>query len=159
MSRGLSNSGAADRQHLLLAARQLAPELRFALLEPREQLEHPLDRPGAGPGERHPQIFQDGQVAKNLAPFGHIADAERGDPVRWPSRRVGAENFDLAVARRGQPDQAAHRRRLARAVAPEEGDDLALADLDRHTLEDVALAVIGVNVRGDEDRLHCASPR
>ena len=36
--------------------------------------------------------------------------------------------------------------RAARAVASEQADDLARADAERHALQDVALAVIGVQV-------------
>ena len=55
---------------------------------------------------------------------------------------------DLARAQIGIAEARAgpERRRLARAVPPEEREDLALVDVEADALHDVALAVIGVDV-------------
>ena len=57
-----------------------------------------------------------------------------------------------AVARRGQPDQAPQGRGLAGAVAAKQGDDLALAHFEADAVQDVALAVEGVEAFGDQRR-------
>ena len=49
-----------------------------------------------------------------------------------------------------RPHQAAQRRGLARAVAPEQRGDLALGDLQADAMQDMALAVIGVQALGGQ---------
>ena len=139
--------------------RELAAKLAAALGEPREQLEHAVERPWARPSLRHFQIFEHGQVAEYLASFRHVAHAERGNAVRRPARRLASENLDLAHARRRQTHQAAHGGGLAGAIAAEHGDDLAFLHLERHAVKDVALAVEGVDLPRIEDDGHAAVPR
>ena len=113
-----------------------------------------------GPGslDRHLEIFFDRQIRKDAAAFRNIADAEIGDPVRRPVRGGMAENAHRAVARMGQTDQAAQRRRFAGAVAAEQCDDLALPHLQADAVQDVALAVIGVEAfRLEHDAAHAAT--
>ena len=55
-----------------------------------------------------------------------------------------------AFARRGQADEAAQGRGLAGAVAAQQGDDLALAHLEADAMQDMALAVEGVQAFGLE---------
>ena len=90
------------------------------------------------------------RLAKDAAPFGDVADAERGDAVGRPAGGGVAEDAHRAAARRGQPDQAAQGRGLAGAVAAEQRDDLALADFEADAVQDVALAVKGVQPFGLE---------
>ncbi len=45
---------------------------------------------------------------------------------------VDAGDPGRAVRRRHEPGQQPHRRRLARAVGPEEGHDLSLGNRERH---------------------------
>jgi hypothetical protein len=59
----------------------------------------------------------------------------------------------------GEADQAAQRRRLAGAVAPEQGDDLAFAHRQADAVQDVALAVVGLQALGFENGLHSVFPR
>ena len=80
-------------------------------------------------------------------------------------RKVGqrvvscAEDRDLAFARRRQAHQAAQRRGLAGAVAAQQGGDLALGDLQADAMQDMALAVIGVEAFGCQGGGHAALPR
>jgi hypothetical protein len=48
--------------------------------------------------------------------------------------RIDAEHFDLSPVARAEPLEDLDRRRLPRPVRPEEGEDLAVADLARSTL-------------------------
>ena len=70
-----------------------------------------------------------------------------------------AEDRDRALARRRQAHQAAQRRGLAGAVAAEQRDDLALAHLEADAVQDVALAVEGVQAFGLERVLMPRFPR
>ena len=73
--------------------------------------------------------------------------------------RVPSENRHAAFARRRQAHQAAQRRGLARAVASEQRGDLALGHLQADAVQDVALAVVGVEAFGGECCGHAALPR
>ncbi len=56
---------------------------------------------------------------------------------------VLAVDHDLAGARRHHADQRLHQRRLAHAVAADEGDDLAGLDLEVDAVQHLALAIGG----------------
>jgi hypothetical protein len=73
-------------------------------------------------------------------------------------RELAAVEGDPTGARRNQAHDAPERRRLARAVASDEGDDLTGADVERDALEDMRLAVVGLQVFEGEER-HVAAPR
>ena len=81
---------AADRQHLLLAAGELLAAVAAPLGEPREQREHPLQRPPAPPvaprPRRHDQVLAHRQGGEDAAPLGHEGDAAARDRFR---RRPG----------------------------------------------------------------------
>ena len=62
--------------------------------------------------------------------LGHVAEAPSGDGVDGPS-----SPFDLAGVGVEHPERDAHRRRLARPVAPDEPHDPSLGDLERHAIE------------------------
>ena len=71
-----------------------------------------------------------------------------GTPVMaWPFEQ------HRALARPHQAHDGLERRRLADAVAAEQADDLAGADLQRDAMQDVALAVIGVQALDPDQRL------
>src|SRR5271165_6543055 len=69
-----------------------------------------------------------------------------------------SEDPHRALASRRQADQAAQRGRLAGAIAAEQGDDLALAHFEVDAMQDVALAVEGMQALGLEN-VHAALPR
>ena len=62
-------------------------------------------------------------------------------------------NVTVPCARLEQPGDRLQGRRLAGAVGADQRDDLAAADLERHALQRVDVAVVGVDVLELEDRL------
>src|SRR5262249_53528048 len=125
-----------------------------ALGEIREDLVDLVDRHAARPHHRWQQeVLLDIEAGEDAALLRAIGDAELGDAVRRPSDQLLAAEIDRAAALADDAHDRAERRRLAGAVAPEERHDLALADLERHTVEDVALAVPGVQPLDAEQRL------
>ena len=146
----LPHQAAADRQHLLLAARQGSSRLFGALGEAREQAEHALQRRllrGARPfqGSAHLEIFEHGQIGKHLAAFGDMADADLARPVARPAGDIDAVERDLA--RRGLLDamDGADQRAFARTVRAHDGHDLAGGDLDRHAGQRLGVAIVEVD--------------
>ena len=67
------------------------------------------------------------------------------DVRRRQAGDVAALIFDCAGGQRHQPGQRLQQRRLAGAVAAEQGDDLAFAHVERGVVQDMALAVEGVD--------------
>ena len=74
-------------------------------------------------------------------------------------RGILTEDRDLAFARRRQSHQASQRRGLSRAVASQQRGNLAFGDLEADAVQDMALAVIGVEVFGGQGCGHAALPR
>ena len=79
-SLGRLRNAAADRQHLLLAAREQPGALVEALLEARKIAVDALEiaRHGvavAAQERTHGEIFGDGQEREDFAAFGHVARA------------------------------------------------------------------------------------
>ena len=72
--------------------------------------------------------------------------------VSWP------KILDRARARRRQANQAAQRGGLAGAVAAQQGGHLPLRHLQPDIVQDVALAVEGVQALGDQ-RVHSRGPQ
>jgi hypothetical protein len=72
-----------------------------------------------------------------------------------------AENSDGAFARVRQADEASERCGLAGAVAAQKRDDLPFMHLEADAVQNVALAIIGVQVLGlQHDRVaHAALPK
>ena len=72
------DQAAGERQELLLAARERAPCPLQQRLQPRELLQHLLDRAGSGTafgGEREAQIVEHREPGEDLAALGHVAEA------------------------------------------------------------------------------------
>ena len=89
--------------------------------------------------------------------FRHVADAHPHDAVRRPAGDVPAGEQHLPAARRGQADDRAHGRGLADAVAAEHGGDAAGRHLQVDALQDMTLAVIGMQALDPQH--HSAPPR
>src|SRR3984893_3172199 len=113
----------------------------------------------ARPHQRHHQVLLDGEIGENLAAFGNIADAKSGDTKWRHARGLGAEDRDLALARRREPPEAAQRRGLAGAVAAEQRRPLALGGFKAHAMQDVALAVKRMKPLGGQRGGHAAWPK
>src|SRR3954451_2135268 len=138
---------AADRQHLLLAAGQFRALAASPLAQAGKNFENLLD---AHPARAHDggqhQILLDIEAGEDAAFLGAIGDAEPRDPVRRHNDQFGAAIEDRAGAARNDAHDGAQRGRLARPVAPEQRDQLALADAEIHPVQDVRIAVPGLQV-------------
>jgi len=67
--------GAADHEHLPLAAGEVVRRLIAALGQPREQLVDPVElllRRLASEQRSNPQVLVDGQLGDHAAPLGHM---------------------------------------------------------------------------------------
>src|SRR5271155_1496644 len=148
-----------DRQHFLFAAGQLAAELRAPLSELREKGKDALEIPSARPSARNLEVLEYRESGENLAPFGDVTGAELRDAMCGPLRGLMAENLDGAGARGRETGKAAHQCGFASPVAAEHGDDLPFVYLQGDTMQDMALAVIGMDIRGLESDRHPATPR
>ena len=146
---------ACQRHALLLAARELGG-IAIAVTgeaDERQQLVHP----------RRDALARD--VAAREAIADVAGDAEVGE------QRIGLEHDAVVALARGQPGHVApghphgpevlpletrddpQQRRLAAAARPEEADELAVADLERHALEgDDGAESLGDAVEGDRGR-------
>src|SRR5215831_19285824 len=99
---GLVNS-ARDRQHLLLAARQLIAGIIQSFPQSREQLEDTRVRP-ISRSRRNFEVFAHRQRWKNLTLLRHIADSRERPPIAWNAIDVLASEDDIARVQHGLPD-------------------------------------------------------
>ena len=102
------------------------------------------------------EIFVDREIGEDAPLFRHIAEAAADDRMGRLIRDVLALEHDAAAALRDQPDDGAKGGGLAGAVAPEQCDHLALADLERDVEQDVGGAVMAVEILNAE--LHDGAP-
>ncbi len=130
------HQGPADRQHLLLAARQRAGHLPAALLEDRETLEDPVEVAAdavrvAAQVAPHVQVLLHAHVREHVPAFRAVGDAAGQDRARRGTGDVLAVEGD---APRGRLQHARDRLQgggLAGAVGADQCHQLAPADLDR----------------------------
>src|SRR5207244_3926107 len=87
-----------------------------------------------GPG-RQRDVLSHGELAEHLALLRREADAEPRDPVRAQARDVAAVELDAAGRRLAEAHHRAEARGLAGAVAPDQADQLAGGDLERHAAQ------------------------
>ena len=132
---GVVQQGLRHRNPLAIPFRELAD--RFV----RNRLERTLSDDGLDalvqPGRRHPsrrpeetKQAQRRHVGIKRAVFRQIAQVlGRADPI---GLHVDPGDVRRAVRGRHKPGQEPHRRRLARTVGPEEGDDFSFVDGKRH---------------------------
>src|SRR6266576_1278305 len=141
---------AAHRKHLLLAAGEGARDLVPALLQPRKKREHALHI-GRYAGFVVARVGTHDQVVENAHPreqspaLGRLPDPELDDSRGPCAGDVLAVERDLPRVRMHQARDGAQRGGLAGAVGPDEGDDLALLDLDRHPAQGLDAPVEGVD--------------
>jgi len=80
-------------------------------------------------------VLEHGHVRRQLQVLERPRDAEAHDPVRRLAQQVFAVVADCAAVRLVQPRDDVERRRLARAVRPDQPCDLALFDAQRELVE------------------------
>ncbi|CFM03699.1 Uncharacterised protein [Bordetella pertussis] len=138
---GLGDQRPAYRQHLLLAARQIARQPAAPLVQPREVAIHQIEigaragAPAQRVGGRH-QVLLHGQVLEHPPPFHHVRQPRAHQRLRRAPGRVAALEADGAADQRAilQLQQARHRLQrggLAGAVAAQQGHDAAARHLQR----------------------------
>src|SRR5208282_1280642 len=137
---------AADRQHLLLAARERAGELAAPLGQHGEErhdtleVARPLPPPRRGIGA-HLEILQDRQRGEDLAAFRHVGDAEVRARGGRHGEKVAFLIADAASLRRHRAGDRLEEGRLAGPVGPHDGDELAFGDRERYLRERLEAAV------------------
>src|ERR1700752_5234236 len=122
---------------------------------------HALDRPiriaRTRIAPRELQILAYRQRTEDPAAARDIRDARPRDPMWRPAGDLLAGQRDAPAAGRGEAGDAAHRGRLAGSVSAQQGDDFGLTHSQCDVLQDVTVAVVGVDVREREP--HASPPR
>src|SRR5262249_41348729 len=130
--------------------------LLAALVQAREQavyvLEVVVELLAAAQDRAELEVFPHGHLPEQPAVLGHDRDPAR-DPLRHgPAGHVLAAQQHPPGARPHDPEDRLQRGRLAGGVAAEQADQLAVADLQRHSLEDPHLGVVGRDVLEAQQR-------
>jgi hypothetical protein len=136
-----SHEGATDGQHLLLPPAEGLRGLPTPVREDREEVEDLGEgfsdrRPPPGP-RAHPEVLLDGERPEERPVLGDVhqpATHEVGGPHAVDLLVV--EN-DVSRGRSDHPGTGSQGRRLARAVGPDQRDDLPLVHLEVHVVEDL----------------------
>src|SRR6266567_648158 len=148
----LEHHRARDGEHLLLAPGKRAARL-IATLGQYRKIFVDLVQELVFSGLRHAvaiepgaQVLDHRQQAKDPPVLGNVRDADPRQPM---SRHLGnGLPFEphLAFTWADKAGDGLQGRALADSVAPEQTDDLRLSDFERYTVQDVALAVVGVDI-------------
>src|SRR5216683_2488545 len=149
---GRGHQRATDRQHLLLAAGEIARLGRAPLREPREiAVDHVLELRDAAAVAMHrtrgDEVLVRRQMLEHAPALEHMGDAEsdavgrrqRGDVLALEANLAARH---LAALRLEQAADRLERGALASAVGAEEGDHAPLGDRDRHALDRQEDAVV-----------------
>ena len=143
---GIAHQAAADGQHLLFAAGEhagLAVGAARKIGKHGEEIgKFPLPLAARVLHAEH-QVLPHCQRRKNIAVLGHIAKPGAGDGVVGQAGEFTPLETDRAL-RRDLAHNGLERRRTPRAIAAKQADYFALLHVEVDTLQDVALAVIGV---------------
>jgi hypothetical protein len=108
----------------------------------RKQLEHLLHRKAAGSDlRRQHQVLLHVEARENAALLRAERDAEACDAIGRQFDQLFVFEFNGTSPAPDHAHDRLHRGGLAGAVAPEERDHLALADVEIHAVQDVRLAV------------------
>src|SRR5579884_3696255 len=153
---------AREGEHLPFPSRERPGVLVAAFPEARKTVEHLLDRTPDG-GDAVPaavgaeqEVVVDGHVREQLAAFRHETEPQLDAALGIERGDVLAVEKDPAPA--GQEADGGHQqRRLAGAVRPDHGDDLAGLDLQRDVAHRLHLAV-GHADSFDREQGHQATP-
>ena len=136
---------AADGEHLLFTTRQFCTLTGGPFGEVRKQIEDLLHRQSAGAdlGRQH-QVFHHVEAGENTTFFGTDCQAKSRDLIRRKRDGLAA----VETCRTGPLGDHAHqgfeRRRLAGAIAPEQCDDFTPGNRKIDTMQDMALAIPGL---------------
>ncbi|EGE57986.1 hypothetical protein RHECNPAF_3500035 [Rhizobium etli CNPAF512] len=151
------HQGAADRQHLLFAARKRAAALGVTFLETRKERKDLLDVLGevfeiveAG---AHLKVFQHRHAREDAASLRRLRDAQARNLVCRHLGDIAALEDDRALASLWAAADRHHQRRLAGAVGADQADDLALVDLDIDAGQCTDIAIIGFDAVHLKERL------
>ena len=117
-----------------------------ALQEAREHLVGALERPRSATAAGHLEVLPHAERRKDAPALRDERHPEIGHPERRPPRDVLLLEAHGAAPRRREADDGADQGGLAHAVPAEDGHHLAGSDAERHAVEHVALAVVGVDV-------------
>jgi hypothetical protein len=105
------------------------------------------------------EVLVNRELPEDAAAFGDVRDSGACDPLGRGARDALAREPDLPRGR-DEPGDCSERRRLARAVPAENGDDLALPHAQRHPTERLHRPVARVDVLELEQPSHqSAVPR
>ena len=160
----LQDQGAAEQQHLLLAAGEHLGRARRALAQDREHREHRLD-PALDLAAvlqdvaAHPDVLLDRHVGEQAPVLRHETDAAPQDLVgAQPGERLAPER-DPAAARRQQPADHAQERGFAGAVRADDAVAAILLDAQRQAAQDVGPGAVARGDVLDLEERHQATPR
>src|SRR5262249_12865939 len=143
----IGHQRARDRQHLLLATRELPRAVRTPLSKTREELHDALARPWATVSvSRYRKILVNRKRRENATSLRHQPEAQTNNAVRRPSSDIALFKEYLAPPRRSEADNGTNQCGFSHAVSAEDGYDLTPLHVERDSLEDMAIAIIGVNV-------------
>src|SRR5215813_14158241 len=101
---------------------------------------------GHAPQPAKLQILCNGQAGEEAPALRNVADAEPGDLSRRAAVKRLAGEYNRSRRRRNYACERLQEGRFARAIASKKGGDFIFARRDTHTVEDMALPVIGVHI-------------
>src|SRR5437763_13302234 len=155
----MRHQGPAECDHLLLPARQRPRLLLLALAQPREERIDTVEVGVHGLAvvailalERaHQQVLEHAHPREETSALRRLRDPTLDDVVCRRARDVAALEANPPAAGVVEAVDRAQRRRLTRAVGPDQRHDLALANVDRDALERLDRPVERVDVLALED--------
>src|SRR5437870_5863027 len=152
---------ATDGEHLLLAPRELGALAAEPLLEIREETEDAVEgKPARADLRGEQKVLLDVEAREDSPLLGAECEAEARNAVRGQGHELVPVEADRALSPRHHAHDGFERGGLAGAVAPEQRHHLPRPHLEADAVQDVRLAIPGVEVPHLEQRAlrHGRSP-
>ncbi len=103
----------------------------------------------------NPYIVEDRHAAEQGEVLECAADTDIDDSVRRDFENAAAFDQDIAADRRVETTEAVEQRRLAGAVRPDQTEQLAWLEIERHAVERHDAAEVDRHIADRQQRLRC----
>src|SRR5690606_19220670 len=143
-------------------ARHLTPRTSTQVPQVREEIEKAIGGPvGHGLPRRlapNLKVFLDRKLGEDAAFFRYVTKTRSGDAVAGPGGDVLSPKTPTPPHFGQQAHDGLHRRGLAGAVAPQEGDHLPFPYMKRHSEEHLGAAVESLQSLDLQNQRHGSRP-
>jgi len=123
------------------------------LLQPREEIIDLLEVPFSRAPESDEKVFSNGEGGEDPSPLRDKGHPHGSSPEVREARQIRSFENDLPAPGRCKADDGPNQGGLAHAISSQESNDRPLGDMEGNPLEDIRIAVVGMDIFNPQHRL------